>query len=155
MVPQYIGLPAVLGLVVLMLIGTCVWNRKKRFIGLGNIMGRGRHGYGVGKSRAQRVLGGASRRRREKKEGIRLMEREVGAGGEARFRDREAEAAGDDDGFAGWDQQVPGRTGIGAPRRDSDALGSLAGTPTEERRMEVGNGNAFRDEVRRQDRDRI
>ena len=146
----YIGLPAVLGLVVLVLVGTCIWNRKTRRIGLGNVMSRGRDGYAVGKSRARRVLGaGAGRRRREKAEGIRLMERDVGPPRLDTYRD----GTPADDGFAGWEQQVPGRAGV--PRRDSDALGSLVGTPTEERRMEMGGGNAFRDEVKRQERDRL
>jgi hypothetical protein len=153
----YIGLPCVLGFLLLVVLGTCIWNRRTRGIGLGNIMGR-RRGYGAGKSRAERVLAGATRRRREKKEAIRLMEREV-----RRPEDRYRDVAGGNkdsapqlpDGM--WDEEVPGRR---QPRdvepawRDSEALGSLAGTPTEERRMELGSGNAFRDEVRRQQEER-
>jgi hypothetical protein len=149
----YIGLPTVLGFVVVMLVGTCWWNRSHRRIGLGSVMG-GRKGYGVGKSRRQRMFAGKGK----KEQGIRLMERDV-TGGEG-YRDdvrRErprvnvgARAEGEDFDFGGF------------PRRDSDALGSLAGSPTDERHPDgfgrapnTGSSNAFRDELNRQERERF
>ncbi|KAI0178979.1 hypothetical protein GGR52DRAFT_534316 [Hypoxylon sp. FL1284] len=133
-----IALPTVFGLIALVVIGTCIWNRKSRHIGLGNIMSRGRHGYGIGKSGRSRM--GLSKQNKAN-ERIQLMEREIEANGGEVYRD------------------VPQR-----PRRDSDALGSLAGTPTEDRRMDfhppgsrnqreqpAGDRNIFRDEMRRQD----
>ena len=50
----YIALPSVCGAIVLMVCGSHLWNRHRRRIGLGNVMGR-RKGYGIGKSRAQRM----------------------------------------------------------------------------------------------------
>jgi len=157
----YIGLPTVLGFVVVVAVGTCWWNRKHRKIDVGSVMGRGK-GYGAGKSRRQRVFGGGRGGKRERKEqGIRLMEREVtghGAGevyrddvaAEQRPRINVTRAEGDGFDFGG------------VPRRDSDALGSLAGSPTEERhpdafgrRQKDGTGNAFRDELSRQERERF
>lgn len=133
-----IALPTVFGFIGLVVIGTCLWNRKSRHIGIGNIMSRGRHGYGIGKSGRSRMGLG---KREKANERIQLMEREVQANGGEVYRD------------------MPDR-----PRRDSDALGSLAGTPTEERRMDfnrpgsraqrdrsAGDRNIFRDELRRQD----
>lgn len=174
----YIGLPTIGGFVALVVIGTCIWNRKNRRIGLGNIMSRSRHGYAAGKSRTERVAG---RRRGTGSKGgaIRLMDRRVGAPAvpEAqRYRDapaasppaahQDSEGGGFGAWDAGWHEQVPGRRNdlgpdldVGLPRRDSDALGSLAGTPTEERQMDfrrggAGGGNAFRDEITRQERER-
>jgi len=158
----YIGLPVIGGFVALMLIGTCIWNRKTRKIALGNIMSRSRHGYGVSKSRVQRMAKGSMRRRQERKEAIKLMEREVAP--EDRYRDAPTTRDAD---YGEWEQHVPGRDRqphldfeLGLPRRDSDALGSLAGTPTEDRHMDFsrprpGNGNAFRDELARQDKERF
>ncbi len=56
----YIGLPTVLGFVTLVLIGTWLWNRSERRIGLGNIMSRSRHGY-VSKSATRDSAGHARR----------------------------------------------------------------------------------------------
>jgi Ykl077w/Psg1 (Pma1 Stabilization in Golgi) len=122
----YIALPSVAAFVILCVCGGAIINRKHRKIGLGNVMGR-RNGYGVGKSRRQR-LG-----LRKKKDGaIQLRDQELTAGGQ--YRD------------------VPppeeGERQIGHVRADSDGLGSLAGTPTEERT------NYFRDEMQRQERNR-
>ncbi|KAK0735030.1 hypothetical protein B0T26DRAFT_632653 [Lasiosphaeria miniovina] len=133
----YIGLPTVLGVIILLLCGTCYWNRHKRRIGLGNIMSRRRHGYGIGKSRRQRT-------KATKEQAIHLMDRQEVGGG------------------------IGGAVGEGRPRRDSDALGSLAGSPTEDRHFDDfipragggahdGNcreGNAFRDELARQAKER-
>jgi hypothetical protein len=88
-------------------------------------MGR-RNGYGVGQSRRQR-LG-----LRKKKDGvIQLRDQELTAGGEYR------------------DAPLPEESGRPTrhARADSD-LGSLVGTPTEERT------NYFRDELQRQERNR-
>ena len=141
----YIGLPTIVGFAALLLIGTCIWNRKQRQIGLGNIMGRGRKGYGVGKSRAQRLLGKRSRRNED--QGIRLMERDINAAPEEVYRDHVAPTKREIDPID-----------VGIARRDSDALGSLAGTPTEDRQMELNRAtksNAFRDELSRQHRERF
>ncbi|RYP93232.1 hypothetical protein DL770_000607 [Monosporascus sp. CRB-9-2] len=100
----YIGLPTIFGFIILCLIGTCLWHRKTRRISLGNVMSRTRHGLPMGKrSRLDR--------KRKADERIQLMQRELEEEGGEVYRD------------------LP----QGIPRRDSDALGSLAGTPTEER----------------------
>ncbi|KAF2263185.1 hypothetical protein CC78DRAFT_617865 [Lojkania enalia] len=65
-----IGLPVSLGFVLLVVVGLWFGMRKRRTIGLGNIMGRRNKGYGVGKSRSQRLGLG-------KKGAIRLEEREI------------------------------------------------------------------------------
>jgi hypothetical protein len=122
----YIALPTVFGFIILCVCGGAIYNRKHRKIGLGNVMGR-RNGYGVGKSRSQR-LG-----LRKKKDGaIQLREQELTAGGQ--YRDVPLP-----------DERNPTH---GHARADSDALGSLAGTPTEER------AGYFRDEMRRQEQNR-
>ena len=90
-------------------------------------MGR-RKGYGTGKSRAQR-LG----LRNKKAGGIQLREQELAANGQ--YQD----VLGDRNAAAG---------SAGRARADSDGLGSLAGSPTEERT------NYFRDELRRQEQSR-
>lgn len=133
----YIALPAVFGSILLLVIGGCIWNRKTRRIQLGNVMGRNRKGY-TGRS-ARRMF-----RRNDaghKEDGIGLNVRPLGGG---EYRDH-----------------VPAR-----PRRsvdgddyadDADALGSLAGTPVEDRFRDEdrqGSSNAFRDEISRQERQR-
>lgn len=150
----YIGIPVVFGFVALCLIGVCMWNRHHRKITLGNVMSRTRHGP-LGKI-------GMSKRRREQKaaERVQLMEREVAASGGQVYRDEPDHHAG-----------VPDHMDI--PRRDSDALGSLVGTPAEERHMDfahalqapgsrdereapaAGETNRFRAEMKRQDQDRL
>lgn len=91
-------------------------------------MGR-RKGYGTGKSRAQRL----GLRKNKNDGGIRLREQELTADGQYRDvpEDRDTTRA------------------VGRARADSDALGSLAGSPTEER------ANYFRDEIRRQEQSRF
>lgn len=178
----YIGLPVVLAFVALMLCGTCLWNRHSRQIGLGNIMSRGRAGYGVAKSRSQRV-----RRDRVAEQKIHLMDRDPRARAmdddvddndglgyvddDARHYEPPAHKeyrTDDEEGgvFGGpppprWDHDIDHRPPIiDLPRRDSDALGSLAGTPTEDRRMDFnalesrGELNSFRDEMNRQQKER-
>lgn len=155
----YIGLPSVAGFVVLMIMGTCWWNRKHRKISIGNIMSRSRHGYGVAKSRAKRMRTA----RRDRKEAVRLMEFPED---QHYYRDepqpqqqrRQIPRAVVEE----YDECQDGRNGLGIrghARRDSDALGSLAGTPTEEREMgfprhQQSSGNAFREEMERQNRQR-
>ncbi|KAK3393583.1 hypothetical protein B0H63DRAFT_20602 [Podospora didyma] len=163
----YIALPTVLGFVAIMILGTCYWNRRARRIGLGNIMSRaGRHGYGVGKSRRQR-MGGQDKTTKE--QAIHLMDRGGASGSESAaatghvYRDdplpQQHNAFKTNKNVYYGDDDAEGR-----PRRDSDALGSLAGSPTEDRHFDdfvrpppTGNrnNNAFRDELARQDRERI
>ncbi|KAK2023789.1 hypothetical protein LX32DRAFT_644241 [Colletotrichum zoysiae] len=144
----YIALPTVFGFIVLAVIGGCLWNRSTRKIGLGNVMSRSRHGYGIGKARAQRL--GARVRQSvfhgRKDRGIQLREREMDLGG---------------DGYVYRDEPLPGQRPAGRPRRDSDSLGSLADSPTsthfqdQDVRGAGGGGNAFREELRRQERERF
>ncbi|KAK7459758.1 hypothetical protein Landi51_00007 [Colletotrichum acutatum] len=151
----YIALPTVFGFIIICVIGGCIWNRRTRKIGLGNIMSRSRHGYGVGKSRAQRL--GAKVRQSvfhggRKDRGIQLRQREISPDGYV-YRDEPLP-----------DQQQRQHTGglntngggLGHARRDSDALGSLAGSPVSATfpHHEPQGGNAFREEMRRQERER-
>ncbi|OAA54166.1 hypothetical protein SPI_09100 [Niveomyces insectorum RCEF 264] len=214
----YIGLPCVLGFVVLVVVGTCLWNRHVRRINLGNVMSRGRYGplgggggqgYGVRKSRRERMghSGRVGALHLDSKDAIRLQTRTTttvvrdgraddsyadspyvaGTASSAAHRQRQGGPApslglalpGDrdyhdhDDGLDDWTLASGTTTknidSHDRPRRDSDALGSLAGTPTEERftafhrprtasGATTGNnnnnsstGNAFRDELRRQE----
>jgi hypothetical protein len=123
----YIALPAVAGFVILCVCGGFILNRKHRKIGLGNVMGR-QQGYGVGKSRRQRL--GLSK----KSGAIRLREQELTADGQYRDVPVQQEA------------RVPGHM-----RGDSDGLASLVATPTEEGPR---GGNVFRNEIRRQEQER-
>jgi len=50
----YIALPIVLLFILICVCGGCIINRKRRQISLGNVMGR-KKGYGIGKSRSQRL----------------------------------------------------------------------------------------------------
>ncbi|RDL42490.1 Uncharacterized protein BP5553_02469 [Venustampulla echinocandica] len=118
----YIALPTVFGFIVLCVCGGYIINRKRRTIGLGNVMGR-RNGYGVGKSRSQRLGLG-----KKNAGAIKLRDQELTADGQY----RDSPAANDER-----------RRAAGHTRVDSDGLGSLAGTPTEERR------DYFRDDMRR------
>ena len=152
----YIGLPTVLGFCVIMIFGVCLWNRQARKISLGNIMSRSRHGYGIAKSRAMRMG-----RRDRKADNIRLMD---SLPEDQHYRDeprqQPARAVDDDD---GWGRQHVYRRHennnefLGHARRDSDALGSLAGTPTSAHfptTQPPPGGNAFREELERQQRER-
>ncbi|KAI8944543.1 hypothetical protein F4801DRAFT_585317 [Xylaria longipes] len=136
----YIALPTVLGFVIVCVAGTCLWNRHQRRIKLPSVMGRN---YDVGKSGRSRFRLGKRSKAVKASERIQLMEREIQAEGGEVYRDLPDPAD--------------------RPRRDSDALGSLAGTPTEDRRMDLGRpgaagnpatGNAFRDELKRQENER-
>ncbi|KAI9824624.1 MAG: hypothetical protein M1832_001714 [Thelocarpon impressellum] len=138
-----VGLPVALGAVVLIVCGLFVAMRKTRRVGLGNVMGR-RRGYGVGKSRRQRVRSG-------KKGGgaIRLGEDGAALPVDAEFEDEPSRGVELAQRPAGGDT-APARHG-----RDDD-LGSLVGSPTDEDfgddERPGGNSrkNAFRDEVERQ-----
>lgn len=92
-------------------------------------MGR-RQGYGTGKSRAQRL----GLRRKQKDLSIRLREQELTADGQ--YRDVP-------------DDRDTNMSAARHARADSDALGSLAGSPTEDR------PNHFRDEINRQELSRF
>ncbi|KAI0435898.1 hypothetical protein F4803DRAFT_544069 [Xylaria telfairii] len=136
----YIALPTVFGFIIVCVVGTCIYNRHHRRIQLPGVMGRN---YDVGKSGRSRFGLGKRRKAAKASERIQLMEREIQAEGGEVYHDLPNPAD--------------------RPRRDSDALGSLAGTPTEDRRMELGRpgggdtpttGNAFRDELRRQANER-
>lgn len=156
----YIGLPSIFGFIILCLAGTCIWNRKHRKINLGNVMSRSRHGHGLGK--VGRGMGmGKRRREKQAAERVQLMEREVAAEGGQIYRDEPSP-----------DPQPDHFDLPHIPRRDSNELGSLAGTPTEDKRMDfphadVSDGrrstesastsettdakrNIFREEIRRQ-----
>ncbi|KAG5984356.1 hypothetical protein E4U55_005134 [Claviceps digitariae] len=120
-----IALPVTFGVIALLLIGVCLWNRQTRRIQLGNVMGRHRRGY---TGRRTRDLF------RRKNRGIQLD-------------------AGPPSPPAADYHDSPGRR----PRRDSDALGSLTGSPVRadfEQQGTRGAQNAFRDEVNRQERER-
>lgn len=94
-------------------------------------------GYGVGKSRRERVGKG----------GIKM---ETTTRGAARIG---ISRGGD----AGWDDESSKRREpVGVARKDGDALGSLAGSPTKEGfpRGGGGGGNVFREELGRQQESR-
>lgn len=135
----YIALPIVFGVIILTVIGGFVWNRRVRKIGLGNIMSRSRHGYGAGRSRAQRL-------------GARMRKSMFRGGNEQGILLKQRDSSPDVYVF----HDDPSDQRIGRPRRDSDGLGSLAGSPTSDRFQDQGvhGGNVFRDELKRQDRKR-
>ncbi|TWU70770.1 hypothetical protein ED733_000762 [Metarhizium rileyi] len=119
-----IALPVTFGVIALLLLGGCLWNRKTRTIQLGNIMSRSR-GY-TGRKTRSHLLG-----RRRKDEPIHIQ---LDADPTFDYRD------------------VPE-----APGRDGHALDSLSGSPvrgTFEEPGSTGGRNTFRDEVRRQQRER-
>ncbi|KAK8016919.1 hypothetical protein PG993_015108 [Apiospora rasikravindrae] len=128
----YVGLPVIFGFAILCIFGVCVWNARHRRIELGNIMSRGRrHGYGGKSSRRNRMAGlsvGASPSDDKKAaaERVQLMQRETAPDGNAVYRDL------DDDAKQMEGNHFPPLERPNQPRRDSDALGSLAGTPHRE-----------------------
>lgn len=162
----YIGLPVIFGFCLLMVCGVCAWNRKTRHIGLGNIMSRGRHGYGIAKSRAKRMTrtmksGAAGRRlsKRDRAAQQHHMHMMDNVPEDQMYRDEPQRF----DGRADYDYDADAREvrmgggggGYGHARRDSDGLGSLAGTPTSEHfPRQQGGGNVFREEMERQQRQR-
>lgn len=121
-------------------------------------MSRSRHGYGIAKGRAKRM----GRRRDRKADNIRLMDN---LPEDQHYRDepRHQPARGghaDDDGWGQqhvYHRQQNNNDFLGHARRDSDALGSLAGTPTSANfpaTQPSQGGNAFREELERQQRER-
>lgn len=154
----YIALPTVFGFCLIMICGVCMWNRKTRKIGLGNVMSRSRHGYGVAKSRAKRMTmrmkGGRSKK--AAMQNIRMLDN---LPEDQMYRDEPAKYDGRKDYQYDHDAEElnMGRPGRGHVRRDSEGLGSLAGTPTSEqfpREQGRQGGNVFREEVERQRRER-
>jgi len=119
-----IALPTLLAAVLLCVCGVSIFNRKHRSIGLGNVMGR-RKGYGTGKSRVERL--GLLK---QKAAAVQLRELQVASAEHYKDVDNQAR----DQGHA---------------RADSDALGSLAGAPVQERT------NYFRDEMKKQQHSRV
>ncbi|KZZ93806.1 hypothetical protein AAL_05522 [Moelleriella libera RCEF 2490] len=149
-VPQgqtlYIALPTVFGAMILLTVGLCLWNCKTRRIALGNIMSRSRHGYTGRRHRAKNLFGG-----RRKDLGIQLKATPVSPPrSDHQYRDEAP-----DHHHQYQNQRY---------RRDSDDLGSLAGSPvrgTFEPQGTMGghadnnyNHNAFRSELYRQERER-
>ncbi|KAJ6443006.1 hypothetical protein O9K51_04185 [Purpureocillium lavendulum] len=135
-----IALPVVFGTIALLVVGLCIWNRKTRRIDLGNIMSRSRRRHGYDGRRRRRDMfrrgGGAG----AKDNGIQLDDGPISPPP------------------ADYSDDLPPAGGR-YHRRDSDALGSLAGSPVDpsfERQGTTGGPgrNAFRDEVARQDRQR-
>ncbi|KLU88721.1 hypothetical protein MAPG_07706 [Magnaporthiopsis poae ATCC 64411] len=89
----YIGLPIIFAFITLMLIGTLVWGKKYRNIGLGNVMSRGRRGG------YQKLGSGRSRRSRgDPKESIGLMniDAEADDGNQGRFSIDSDDSTGSD-----------------------------------------------------------
>ncbi|KAF2446742.1 hypothetical protein P171DRAFT_429702 [Karstenula rhodostoma CBS 690.94] len=80
----FIGLPLSLGLVVVVVAGLFIGMLRQRVIGIGNIIGRRNHGYGVGKSRRRRL--GIAKKRAIRLEEIELQPR-TSCRGQARSRD--------------------------------------------------------------------
>jgi hypothetical protein len=125
-----IALPAALGAVLLVVLGLFFGMRSHRRIGLGSVMGRGRKGYGAGKSRRERVAAAGGARG-----AIRLADREkVGAAAAG-----QAAMPYHDDAIApaphSWDLPAVGGHGREA------SLGSL---------VDDDEPNAFRREIRNQ-----
>lgn len=123
-----IALPLAFGCFVFIVVGLFMWNRKSRRIELGNIMSRSRHGYNGRKARRN----------------IFHSRKDVGS----------VQLHNADDHLADGDYHdapIPAR-------RDSEALGSLAGTPIHEtfdqQGTSGGHRNAFRDEMARQNQER-
>lgn len=152
----YIALPTVFGFCLIMICGVCMWNRKTRKIGLGNVMSRSRHGYGVAKSRAKRMTmrmkGGRSKN--AAMQNIRMLDN---LPEDQMYRDEPAKFDGRRDYQYDRDAEELNMGHRGHVRRDSEGLGSLAGTPTSEqfpRDQGRQGGNVFREEVERQRRER-
>lgn len=150
----YIGLPVIGGFVLLCVLGVCLWNRKHRKIDLGDIMSRKRHGYGAGKSARTRLKMGKSQKF---KEHIQLREREIIQAGQP------SPAAGGPPSPMFYRDDSPPLPSPSRPRmahNDDEDLGSLVGTPTEDRKMQFDGtkaagggeqtGNVFREEMQRQ-----
>ncbi|KAF5019870.1 hypothetical protein F66182_8106 [Fusarium sp. NRRL 66182] len=119
-----IALPTVFGSILLLLIGGCLWNRKTRRIGLGNISSRSRHGY---TGRAKRRMFGA------KDNGIQLDDaRDMPPPGE--YHDAPQRPRSDSDGLG--------------------SLAGSPVNATFSQQDTTGGRNVFRDEMRRQEQER-
>jgi hypothetical protein len=125
-----IALPVTLGVLLLVLFGLCFGMRSHRKIGVGSVMGRGRHGYGAGKSRRQRMG--------IKKGAIHLEDREILPAADE-YRDDDYIRPAAPPKLSGWPTPPQSRQG-----HDRDlSLGSLV-TDDE------SNSNTFRQEVKNQ-----
>lgn len=137
-----VGLPVTLGVMALVLCGLFFGMRKKRRLGVGNVMGR-RRGYGVGQSRRQRMKR-AGRRGGLDDDDDADMATGKGVATEEGFRDEPIRGMELEERRAGASRPVPSR--------GEDLIGS----PTEDRtRDDPGRHdetNVFRDEVERQRR---
>ncbi|KOS19130.1 hypothetical protein ESCO_000335 [Escovopsis weberi] len=154
----FIALPISIVAFVALVVGGCVWNQKTRRIELGNIMGRSRRGYsGRGTRRRMMMFQGA---RAKEHHGIQLDD---GAAATQGLHEGPLALRGD----GGAAAAAAGAAGVGyrdvpeRARRDSDVLGSLAESPVRDEFEHdhdhdghVGGGNAFRDEIARQDEER-
>jgi hypothetical protein len=153
----YVGLPTVFGFCVLMIFGVCAWNRQARRIGLGNISGKagGARGARMGRRLTTRrdrkqAIRLADHDGPDDDEGD---DEEGGGRGEKGMCYQDGEPPShrhlsvryEDDGWGqDWGHQREEEKEecrrrdhddgihVGIARRDSDALGSLAGTPTSE-----------------------
>lgn len=127
-----IALPLAFGAIVFIVVGVFMWNRKTRRIELGNIMSRSRHGYSGRKTRRN----------------LFRSHKDAAAVGSIQLHNA------DDHLSEGDYHDAP----IPSSRRDSEALGSLAGTPIHETFEQQGTTggprNAFRDEMARQKHER-
>ncbi|KND91145.1 hypothetical protein TOPH_04087, partial [Tolypocladium ophioglossoides CBS 100239] len=129
-----IALPVSLGGCALIVIGLFLWNRKTRRIQLGNVMSRSRHGY----------TGHQHRRLFRKPAAAKDTGIQLDAAPLSPDSPPPADSYRDE-------YDAPER-----PRRDSHALGSLAGSPVDASFEQQGTTgrNAFRDEMRRQEDER-
>lgn len=119
-----------LGGLALIILAVCFWNRDARRIQLGNVMSRSRHGYN-GREQRRGAFG-----RARKDNGIQLDN--------AIIHDEPLESPPLRNNYRDAPDQG---------RRDSDALGSLAGSPVRanfEPQGTTGGRNAFREEMDRQ-----
>lgn len=130
-----IVLPVSLATVAFLTLGVCLWNRKTRRIDVKNIMGRGRRGYGISKSRMQRLakIGNYGKKKQQQQDVLLVDQRR-----ESIYRDD------------------PYSDHIGSSSTaSSNALGNFGSGRF---RFEFGPGagrNAFHDELRRQERDKL
>lgn len=155
----YIGLPVVLGFCILMICGVCMWNRNTRRIDVATLVSRSRRGYRGAKDRAKRMTM-SGRKQRRPTHNIRMLdnvpEDQVYRDEPRNYSSRDNTSPRGDYNYDEDAQDVKMGGGARAHvRRDSDSLGSLAGTPTSEHfpRQQQG-GNAFREEIERQRRER-
>ncbi|KAI9792141.1 MAG: hypothetical protein M1833_001255 [Piccolia ochrophora] len=139
-----VGLPVSLTAVAVLCCGLAYGMRKKRRIGLGSVMGRGRGGYGVGKSRRQRMRGA---RRGARGSGAIRLDDDIGAPPTPRdggFRDEP---------LGGGVERSPTDAAARDGRREGTGDGSVGATDGHDGFRDYrdpAGGNAFRSEVDRQ-----